>query len=290
MKASVGKCLLALALLCALSGRAALATTWAPGEVVCPVCKTKNRFLQVMSYGSYIYQWDSKFQYIFWPLTDSPVLYSCKKCHLTAYMWDFEKVPREKHAAVLKRLEGVALEPRAVRRGDPEDDGYRNVVYTTIPMSQRLAAAERVYQELGRDEQFWCEFYRVVGYHLEAEKNQAGADEARRKALALAEKMLADEANAGTRKELLYISGAMRHFLHDDARALKDFDAALALNYHDPKLDDERNGNLNAFLTDLLRQYIQMLRKPAPEPNPSKSGAAQGFGRDALRRDDARAY
>src|SRR5262245_56434861 len=62
------------------------ATTWAPKEVNCPLCQTKNTFKEPMSWGSYIYSWPEKFQYIFWPLTDKPVLYCCKKCHLTAFM------------------------------------------------------------------------------------------------------------------------------------------------------------------------------------------------------------
>ena len=84
---------------------------------------------------------------------------------------------------------------------------------------------------LGRDEEFWGHFYRVLGYHFEAEKKQAEADAARRKALGIAEKMLADGRREDARKELLLVSGAMRHFLRDDPGALKDFREALKLKY-----------------------------------------------------------
>ncbi len=46
-----------------------LGTTWADKEFVCPVCKTQNTFGVIMSYGTYIYQWPSKYQFIFWPMT-----------------------------------------------------------------------------------------------------------------------------------------------------------------------------------------------------------------------------
>src|SRR3979409_1235572 len=87
------------------------ATTWSPKEVVCPLCKTVNTFMDVMSYGSYIYQWPEKFQLIYWPLTDTNVLYSCKKGRLTAFMWDFAVIPKEKLLIVKTRLDSLALKP-----------------------------------------------------------------------------------------------------------------------------------------------------------------------------------
>src|SRR5687768_16658649 len=103
MKTKLATCVLVAAFVLGASVRA-FATTWFPQEHTCPVCKTKNTFLVIGSYGSYIYQWPEKFQLIFWPVTDSPTMYSCKKCHLTTFMWDFEKTPKEKHAEILKQL------------------------------------------------------------------------------------------------------------------------------------------------------------------------------------------
>ncbi len=252
---------LAALLVLSLSARAS-ATTWAPAEVECPVCKTKNTFLEVMSYGSYIYSWPSKYQLVFWPLIDSPVLYSCKNCRLTAFMWDFREVPKEKHAEMRKQLAGFKLEPAKGGGDDHSLMGGVKTPYTAIPMTDRLAAAEKVYEMLGRDDEFWCRFYRVVGYHAEAEKRQPQADEARRKALARAELMLADKANAGLRKELLYITGAMRFLLKDEPGALKDFREALALKYENKKLEAARNASYDEYLTTLLREYLQKLEEP----------------------------
>lgn len=82
----------------------AFATTWAPVEVVCPVCKHKNTFMGIMSFGNYIYHWPSKFQYIYWPLTDTNVLYSCSNCHYTALMFDFNDPKPEKLAQIKQML------------------------------------------------------------------------------------------------------------------------------------------------------------------------------------------
>jgi hypothetical protein len=248
------RCVLAALLVFSIAARAS-ATTWFPKEVTCPVCHTKNTFLTWGSYGSYIYQWDSKFQLIFWPITDSPTVYTCKKCHLSAFMWDFEQTPVEKHAEILKQIEGVKLDYEY-----PVDTFYPGAEYLRIPTTQRLLVAEKVYQVLGRDDDFWCQFYRVLGYHYEAEKKQPQADEARRKALAIAEKMLSDKKHEGERKELLYITGAMRHFLKDDAGALKDFREAQGLKYLNKELEAEQVKNYDAYLSDLLRQYVELLK------------------------------
>jgi hypothetical protein len=254
MKARLALCLLAAALVCGSLAPAASATTWGEQEFTCPVCKTKNTFLVVMSYGSYIYQWPSKFELIFWPLTDSPTVYTCKKCHVSAFMWDFDGLPQEKHAELRKRLEGFKLDYTGERT-----EHYKGAEYLRIPSTQRLLAAEQTYQVLGRDDEFWCRFYRTLGNHYESHKQQAQADEARRKALAIAERMLADKARAGERKELLFITGAMRHFLRDDQGALKDFREAEGLKYESREMGPEKSKNYDAYLSDLLRQYFELL-------------------------------
>ena len=241
----------ALAVLAALAlATAVSATTWFDAEVDCPICGTSNTFQEIGSYGGYIYSWPSKYQFIFWPLTDRNVVYSCRKCRLTCLMWDFQEVPEEKHGAIGKALEKVAFE------GDHK-------VYSDIPMTQRLDAAEKVYKVLGRDDEFWCKFYRVVGYHHQKAGDIATASDARRKALEIARKMLKSKENDGIRKELLLISGAMRHFLGDDDRALADFRAASKLKYRNASIPQENVEGLERYLTELLAEYIEAMEGAA---------------------------
>lgn len=231
------------------AARGAAAITWNPVEIKCPLCGTTNTFLQWGSYGSYIYSYPSKFQYVFWPYTDSPVVYSCKQCRLTTFMDDFEKTPKEKFEELRKVLAGVSLP--AVKSS-----------YTEIPMPERLLAAEKVYRALGRtDEDFWGHFYRVLGYHYDAKTHGREAAAARKQALASAERLLADKANEPRRKELLYAAGAMRHFLNDDAGALRDFEAAAALAYADKDLKPEQAKNVNDYLNGLLAEYVEKIKK-----------------------------
>jgi hypothetical protein len=80
---------------------------------------------------------------------------------------------------------------------------------------------------LQKHNDFWLQFYRVKGYHYAAEKDQAKADEARKKALDRATRMLNEKDQATPKKELWLISGAMKHFLGDDKGALDDLNTAL---------------------------------------------------------------
>ena len=72
------------------------ATTWGPAKHKCPICNKTSVFQEVMSYGGYIYQWPSKFQYVYWPLTDNPSVYCCPNCFFSTYMWDFDSIPNNK--------------------------------------------------------------------------------------------------------------------------------------------------------------------------------------------------
>ena len=260
MQSSSARWILAVALAVTLATNAS-ATTWGPQDFVCPICKTTNTFQVIGSYGSYIYHWPSKFQYVYWPHTDGNVLYSCKKCHLTAFMSDFDDLPADRLPAVEAALAKERFGPW------PGD-------YAKIPMSERLATAEKVYSVLGRDDEWWCHFYRVVGYHNAAEDKTAEAAAARGKALALAEKLAANASLAPRRKEFLYVVGAMRFFGNEDEDgALRAFEEALRLTWSSPELEKEQSEGFDGYLSELLKQSIEGIAdvrrartKPAAPP------------------------
>jgi hypothetical protein len=233
--------------------------TWFPEEKTCPVCNTKNIFMVVGSYGNYIYQYPSKYQLVFWPYTDGASWYSCKKCRMTAFMGDYENVPKEKVADLRKVLDSVTLPPQKTLS---EKESLDHPPYLALSVSDRLLVAEKVYQTLGiTNDGFWAQFYRVMGLHLERDKKLPQAAEARRKALKTVEAWLTDKAKEGNRKETLYICGAMRHFLDEDAEALKLFGEAEKLKYSDAELKAEQNDGYDKYLSGLIKEYIDMLKK-----------------------------
>jgi len=211
------------------------------------------------SYGSYIYQFPSKYQLVFWPHTDSQSWYSCQKCRYTAFMGNFSDFPQEKIAELQKLLEGERLTPQ---KGKRYEEVGKIAPYLAIPVSDRLRVVEKIDRLLGHtDDQPLSHFYRVLAYHLAAEEKQADADEARRKVLTINERQLDAKANEGLQKDFMFIAGAMHHFLRDDARALQDFEAAKKLKYANGSLKAEQNKNYNEYLSHLIDEYIDLIRK-----------------------------
>ncbi len=223
----------------------AFATTWFPKDVTCPVCGTVNQFQVPGSYGSYVYQEPSKLQYVFWPATTDKFLYTCKKCRLTAYMGEFEAVPKEKVDELAKMLENAKI------------DGPL-VPYFEIPMVARLPIAEKVYGILGRDDTFWCEFRRIQGFHLEAALRADEARAARLKALEIAEKLLREPSS--TRKETLVVVASMRKLTGDAEGARRDLQEAKTLTFESKDLGAESSEGLNGYLDSLIEELLQALR------------------------------
>ena len=97
--------LLTMTLLTVMNVNGSVPITWAEKEFTCPIDNQKNTFMVIASYGSYIYNYPSKYQWLFFPYTSGNNFYMCKKCHLTTYMWDFDKLPVNKIPALRKALE-----------------------------------------------------------------------------------------------------------------------------------------------------------------------------------------
>jgi hypothetical protein len=234
-------------------------TKWMPTDIVCPVCQTKNRFMTVLSYGSYVYQFPSKYELIFWPYTDSLGWYSCEHCHYSAFMSDFETLPKEKIAEITEALKTISLP--AQKESGPGSPAEAPP-YLALSVSSRMIAAEKIYQILkGYSDEFWSHFNRILGYQLASGGKSAEAAEARQKALKITEKLLQDKTRQGERKELLYICGAMQHFLKNDQAATKAFQEAAALKYSNPKLEADRNKGYDEYLSKLISEYLEMLKK-----------------------------
>jgi uncharacterized CHY-type Zn-finger protein len=229
------------------------AITWAPAEFECPIDKEKNTFLVNMSSGSYIYSYPSKYQWVFFPQTDSPTYYICKKCHFTAYMWDFDKVPQDKIAEIKKILTGVKT-----------SKSFKD--YQEIPVSERMEIAEKIYGVWGKPESWWEVFYRVKGYHYGKEGLTEKAAEARKKSLEMIQKELKNEKSESPKKILLYISAAMKHFLSDDKGALEDLQKAMETKYTEKDLKPEEAKNAEDRFNERIKDYIDNIKSEDKKP------------------------
>ncbi len=219
------------------------ATTWTPVDKECPICHTTSTYYEATSAGSYIYEYPSKYEYIFWPYIDNRIVYTCRRCWFSCYSWDFLKIPESKYGSIRRILDSINL---FETNGD----------YYIIPVSYRLSIAEQIYRLLDKDDEFWCHFYRVKAYHLTAEEKPAKAAQARSAALELAEKMLRSEEYAGMYKELLLIAGAMKYFLADYEGAGTYFRKARRLVYRRSGMDRADQVDVDTYLSALLISYL----------------------------------
>src|SRR5689334_21251922 len=87
------------------------ATVLGKVTVKCPICGEENVFWGFAGWGGYIYYYPSRFQMVFFPQTYPTALWTCKKCHYTAWLQDFKDLPPEKIAVVRKAVEAAPAIP-----------------------------------------------------------------------------------------------------------------------------------------------------------------------------------
>jgi hypothetical protein len=88
-----------VALLILILSSNAFATTWGREERPDPVIDGATCAVsEPMSWGSYIYHWPSKYDQVFFPLTDEHGIWFCRESGFTAFIGDFELRPEEKAA------------------------------------------------------------------------------------------------------------------------------------------------------------------------------------------------
>jgi hypothetical protein len=173
------------------------ATTWFDTKVKCPVCKTKNTFKQIGSYGTYIYNWPEKFEYIYWPVTETFSMYSCSDCRYSAFMWDFDDISGDTLEMIKSVIDTMQIDMKAKKD------------YTKIPMHEKMETAELFYMLYKTDNDFWCRFHRIKGYHYDLANKEKNARESRMVALSIAEEMLVDTSNSYRKKEILLNSSTL---------------------------------------------------------------------------------
>jgi hypothetical protein len=241
-----------LLLVFVLFGQAS-AITWFPQEFECPIDKEKNTFMVWGSYGSYVYHDPSKYQWLFFPWTWSEAYYICKKCHLATFIGEFDKLPKDKLPAIKKILEGVKV-----------SQDFKE--YRELPVSERMEIIEKVYSVLEKNDDWWENFYRLKGFHYGKEKNNEKASESRRKSLELLQKDLKNGQGETPKKIVLYVSGAMKHFLNDDKGAIEDLQKALNTKYQQKDAKPEELKDAEEGMNDRIKDYISKIKSEKEKP------------------------
>jgi hypothetical protein len=231
---------------------AVLATTWASKDMECPLCGKSTKMEVIASYGSYIYNWPSKHQLIFWPVTTGYALYFCEHCHLAMFMGDFQDLAKQSQ----EKREAVKQAVAPLKKEQPDKRYYQ------ISMPYRLKIAEAAYRQLDKDDAFWCRFYRIQGYHLAGAGDQKGAKAARLKALKLVEKMIDGKVSEPPMKELVFIKGSMQYFTGQKELAKATLKQVSETPLKPSKtITKEHAKNATVYLDGLAKDTLKLVEK-----------------------------
>jgi len=93
-----------------LGAMPAMATTFGMVVETCPVCDQPTTVAQVMSYGSYVYQWESKYDLIYFPFDGPAYFWDCPSCGYVQLAPDFDDLATADKTKVMEYLSGVFQE------------------------------------------------------------------------------------------------------------------------------------------------------------------------------------
>jgi len=124
----------------------------------CPVCKEQISVLELVSWGSYIYDWPSKYDLIYAPYNDPQFVWICPQCGYAQVAKYFSDISQDQSES-LKAFLGSQWKPKS-----PND----------ITADTRFEQAILVNKFLEKDEDFWTWFYRVlICYYRQADPERA---------------------------------------------------------------------------------------------------------------------
>lgn len=221
----------------------ARATTWADTQLTDPLTGEKVPAREIMSYGSYIYNWPSKFDLVFWPLTDESFICINAKTGYAAFNPDFEKV-RDGEKENLKKWLAAHWDPKAPPRTHP----------------QKLLWLEQVYAQRKMDDAFWSRFYRLMAYTFREDREKSLAYV--RRAMPLLEAKLAAGPKDAELLETLFLIGEYSRRLGDETRAREFFGKVKAVKYQD-RDGSEKTGH--PYFLELLADREKLLAPAKPE-------------------------
>ena len=204
----------------------ALAITYFPTDVPDPFkAGAKCKVQSLGSYGSYVYDWPSKYDRVFQPFIDQPMFWRCKGSGYVAHAADFEETPEDRKAAVQAWL---AAHPADI---------------DALDFPAVLDRAQAIYEVRGMDDAWWSYFWRMRAVHA---PSGATGDAYRAKALPLLQAQLErTDLTSWQRMTNLYLVGYYARRLGQADLSKKSFKAMREIAWTDK--EGTREGALKQF-------------------------------------------
>ncbi len=227
-------------------------TTWGDATLTDPLTGDKVPARTIMSFGSYIYEWPSKFDLVFWPMTDENFICLNPANGYAAFNDEFEKLTPEE---VAKLKEWLPL------HYNPEQRPKTHL--------EKLAWLERVYEQRQMPPEFWRRFYCLMAYmHREnAEQSMSYV----KKALPLLQAELQAGPEGVARFEVLYLLGEYHRRLGDNQKAREFFVEVRRTKFTDK---DGKTKNGHPYFVGLVRDREKLMAAPTSEAVPAGDPAS----------------
>jgi hypothetical protein len=234
----------------------ALATTWAPSEKTDPLSGEKVPAEEIMTAGSYIYDWPSKYDLVFWPLTAENWICFNPKNGYGAFNSHFEQLSEEEKKALTKWLAA-------------------NYNPSSAPQSykEKLVWLEKLYRLRKMDDNFWNQFYRLMAYihHDEAKKSLAYV----KKALPLLQKKLEENPEGIDRIEVLYLLGEYHRRIWKTGKAKDYFSQVKSVRYRDREGIEQVE---NPYFMNLVQHRVNLMKNETRKRRMIAGGIVVGIG------------
>ena len=220
------------------AGNSVFATILAPEDKKDPFTGEKVVVHSIVSYGSYIYQYPSKYDLVFWPLTEESWIFLSESSGYAGFSGDFE----------IKDSEKEKLEAWLKENYDPKKKPKTHL--------EKLVWLGKVYENRETDPKFWSTYYRLMVWMTR--KDKAKSLEYVRKVLPLLEKQLKDKPKGLKRIDLNYLLAEYQRRIGERERARELFEQVPKLKYVD-KDGAEQTGN--AYLTGLAEARMALMQE-----------------------------
>ncbi len=208
----------------------AKATTWGESEVDDPILEgEKCSVHEPASYGGYIYRWPSKYDQVFWPLTDHHGIWFCEKSGFTAFIGDFSDLNPDEIETIKEYLV----------ENHPKDSSIET----------KLTQLEKIYSLRNTDKDFNNKLLRVLARWHQDLGNTDKANKYRREAFVGVKQALQTGLDEIQNLEYLYLAANYsRQF--GDIKGSDDYISKLVL-----ALDDIKNEKSKGFAEYLKELY-----------------------------------
>lgn len=204
------------------------ATTWGPTTVKDPIGGGECEVYEPASYGSYIYDWPSKYDGVYWPFTDHHWIWQCSESGYLSFGDDFAELTDDE----ISRIRTYLKEPASRLGGD-------------------LGRLESMYRLRNKDDRFWAWFYRVKAAILSGK-----AEQARLEALPLLEKM-AESLDPGFELiQVYFVIGDYHRRFGEFDKAKDYFSKARAIQWE----DEDGNSQVGSeYINELIDERMGLI-------------------------------